>query len=515
MRVATSAFSQVLLSQNQSIPTTSSSTCSSVLPLSSSLQSSPPLLSSSRGTIPTHLVIDDSQQQQRKTLLAETFHRNSSLRALVRELSREGSNPLRLLQRDGDWTTDQLWAAVSVLVDAGRANEAIQVFDCWRSKVITRSNEAHYLRIIRLLCERSLMIEANSIFQNMEKYGLVPTLSIYNAIIHGFAQEKKFDDAIVTMKKMVEANIRPKPETYNGIIRAYGNYQMYDDMSKCVKRMELHGCFPDEVTYNILITELAQGGLVKRMEKVFRTLLSKNMNLQPSTLVSMLEAYTDLEIFEKMEKVYHQVFKTKAFLKESLIRKLATVYIKNHRLSCLEDLGNDISATVGRTDLVWCILLLSSACCFSRRGVESIIREMEVAKVQFTITFVNILALFYMKMKDFRELHAIFLQARRENLKPDIVTVGILFDAWKVGYDGTHVLEEWTTSGLLQEVAQMKTDKLVLTAFGKGFFLMNCEKLYSSLEPKAKKRKLWRYSDLIGLVFGELKATKQSGVQRM
>lgn len=356
------------------------------------------------------------------------------------------------------------------------------------------------------------MEEAVSTLQDMEKCGLVPSLAIYNAIIHGFAGERNFDNSSATFKKMLEAGLLPTSETYNGLIRAYGSYGLYDEMSKCVKRMEADGCFPNEVTYNILITELARGGLIERMDRIYRTLCSKRMNLQPSTLIAMLEAYADLGILEKIEKVYRRVMNSDAYLKECLIRKLATVYIKNYRFLHLEELGNNISARSGRTDLVWCILLLSSACVLSRRGIESIIQEMKVANVRFNITFTNILAMFYLKMKDFRSLDAVFSEAGKQNVKPDIFTVGVLFDACKIGYNGTHVIEEWIKNGSLEKVVEIKTDSIVMTAFGKGSFIKHCEKLYSSLESEAEQKKIWRYSDLISLAFGK-KARKSCLVE--
>ncbi|KAG1360698.1 pentatricopeptide repeat-containing protein, chloroplastic [Cocos nucifera] len=491
-------------------PTSSSSSPFSFFPISRAISSPPPLRSSARQVpyhhhhpLPKERGGEDPRQQQHKTVLVETFHRNNRLKALLGELSRKGSNPVRLLRRDGDWTHDQLWAAVTFLVEAGRAPEALQVFDFWKSKEMTRINDANYSRIIQLLCEDCLMEEAVSTVQDMEKYGLVPSLAIYNAIIHGFAGAKDFDNSSATFKKMLEAGLLPTSETYNGLIRAYGSYGLYDEMSKCVKRMESDGCFPNEVTYNILITELARGGLIERMERLYRTLRSKRMNLQPSTLIAMLEAYADLGILEKIEKVHRRVMNSDAYMKECLIRKLATVYIKNYRFLHLEELGNNISARSSRTDLVWCILLLSSACVLSRRGIESIIREMKVAKVRLNITFTNILAMFYLKMKDFKSLDAVFSQAGKHNVKPDIFTVGVLFDACKIGYNGTHVIEEWIKNGSLEEVVEIKTDNLVLTAFGKGSLIKHCEKLYSSIESEAEQKKIWRYSDLISLVFGK------------
>ncbi|RWW31010.1 hypothetical protein GW17_00004392 [Ensete ventricosum] len=374
-----------------------------LLPISSSLPSSPTRLRSSTRPPCDQQLLPKDWELRHRTLLVDSFHRNNGLRALLLEVSdSKGSGPLRVLTRDGDWPDDHFWAVVALLVETGRADEALK-----------------------------------------------------------------------------------------------------KQSSKCVKRMESSGCFPDEVTYNTLITEFARSGLTEKMEGVCRVLGSKHMKLQISTLVAMLEAYADLGMLAKMEKVYRRVLRSDGFIKENLIRKLATVYIKNYRFAQLEELGNDISAKSGRTDLVWHIMLLSSACLLSKKGVESLVQEMKLAKVTVNITITNILAHFYLNMKDFKSLDIVFLQAKANKVKPDVMTIGVFFDACKIGYDGTWTLERWIKNGSLEEVVGLKADQLVVTAFGKGFFLKLCEKHYSSLHPKEKEKKLWRYSDMIKLVFGK------------
>ncbi|RRT60146.1 hypothetical protein B296_00037290 [Ensete ventricosum] len=517
-------------------PTRNAAPSSSVLlPISSSLPSSPTRLRSSTRPPCDQQLLPKDWELRHRTLLVDSFHRNNGLRALLLEVSdSKGSGPLRVLTRDGDWPDDHFWAVVALLVETGRADEALKVcrslplvgvlrdffystlpgidrlkllfssvFDSWKKIEMTRTNVANYSRIIKLFCRGNLMSEAISAFQAMEECDLVPSLAIYNAIIHGFARKKDFDNSNATFRMMLEAGLLPTPETYNGLIRAYGSFGLNDEMSKCVKRMESSGCFPDEVTYNTLITEFARSGLTEKMEGVCRVLGSKHMKLQTSTLVAMLEAYADLGMLEKMEKVYRRVLRSDGFIKENLIRKLATVYIKNYRFAQLEDLGNDISAKSGRTDLVWHIMLLSSACLLSKKGVESLVQEMKLAKVTVNITITNILAHFYLNMKDFKSLDIVFLQAKANKVKPDVMTIGVFFDACKIGYDGTWTLERWIKNGSLEEVVGLKADQLVVTAFGKGFFLKLCEKHYSSLHPEEKEKKLWRYSDMIKLVFGK------------
>ncbi|XP_058093434.1 pentatricopeptide repeat-containing protein At4g14190, chloroplastic [Magnolia sinica] len=446
---------------------------------------------------------EEDEQQQHRALAVESFHRNQSLKALLHKLqSKEGSDPLQILLASdgGDWSKEEFWAVIRFLDQTSQLKGALPVFDFWKNIEKSRINEANYAKIIELLSKSGMMQEAVSMLQEMKAYGLIPSVAIYNSIIHGFAEKGEFDHARNFLTEMVGNDLMLESETYNGLIQAYGNHRMYDEMCKCVKKMESEGCLLNHVTYNILIRVFAQGRLIEKMEGVHRTILSNRMDLQPLTLIAMLEAYADLGILEKMEKVYHRILNSKSHLNEGLIRKMAGVYIENYRFSRLEDLGLNTASRTGRTYLVWCLLLLSSACLMSRKGIESVAQEMEVAKVRPHVTFTNIIALAYLKMKDLTHLDIALSQLRVQNVKPDIVTVGVAFDANMSGVGGIKVLEVWRRLGCLEGEVEMKTDPLVLTAFGKGYFLRSCEELYLSLGLKVREKKVWTYNDLIDLV---------------
>lgn len=370
----------------------------------------------------------------------------------------------------------------------------------WKNIEKLRINEFYYDKIIGLLGEEGMLEEALSAFQKMKRHGLKPSLGSYNVIIHAFAKKGNFDEALFYLNGMKEANLAPETDTYDGLIQAYGRYKMYDEIAICVKKMELDGCSPDHITYNLLIQEFSRAGLLKRMERVCQAMLSKKMDLQSNTLVAMLEAYARFGILNKMEKVYRRVLNSKNPLKDDLIRKLAEIYIDNYMFSRLDDLGLNVSSGFGATDLVWCLRLLSHACLLSRKGMYSIVQEMQEAKVSWNVTVANIIMLAYLKMKDFTRLRALLSQLPSHHVKPDMVTVGILFDAITLGFDGTEIIETWRRMGHLYSVVEMKTDPLVLTAFGKGSFLRKCEEVYCSLETRAREKKTWTYHNLIGLV---------------
>ena len=92
----------------------------------------------------------------------------------------------------------------------------------------------------------------------------------------------------------------------------------------------------------------------------------------------------------------------------------------------------------------------------------------------------------YAKMENFGHFKAVLLEMEARNVKPDIVTCGILYD--------THGLDYWKKAGYFEDVVEFKTDPLVLVAFGKGDFLRTVEELDHT------KSKVWPYEHLIKLV---------------
>ncbi|KAK2641671.1 hypothetical protein Ddye_023434 [Dipteronia dyeriana] len=434
------------------------------------------------------------------TLLVETYHEHHILRTLIQRLQHEHSCPLRILQHDGDWTKDQFWAVIKFLKNASRSSQILQVFDMWKNIEISRINYLNYKKIIVLLGEEGLMEEAVNSLQEMKAHGLRPCLQIYNSIIHGFSRNGKFDEALLFLEEMKEINLARQTDTYGGLIQAYGRHKMYDEISMCLKKMKLDGCSPDYITYNLLIREFARGGLLERMERLQKSMLSKRMHLQSSTLTVMLEVYMKFGLLENMEKCYKRLLNSKPPLKEDLIKKLAGVYIQNYMFSRLDNLGDDLASRTGRTELVWCLSLLSHACLLSRRGMDSVIQEMEESKVSWNVSVVNIILLAYLKMKDFKQLRVLLSELPTHRVKPDLVTVGVVFDASRFGFNETGTLEMWKRMGLLYESVKMDTDPLVLIAYGKGHFLRDCEEVFTSLEPYAREKRRWTYQNLIDLV---------------
>ncbi|KAM6544598.1 hypothetical protein CsatB_025334 [Cannabis sativa] len=369
----------------------------------------------------------------------------------------------------------------------------------WKNIEKSRINELNYNKTIRVLVEDDLIEEAELLFDEMKNHGLSLSLETYNSIIHGFARKGFFDKALHYLDEMKELNVAPESDTYDGLIEAYAKHEMYDEIGMCLKKMKLNDCPPDHITYNLLMKEFSRAGLLKKMESVYHTMVSKKMYLQPSTLIKMLEAYAKFGILDKMDKFYTRVLILKIPLGEDLIRKLAEIYINNYMFSKLETLGIDLSSTFGETELLWCLRLLSYACLLSRKGMDSVIQEMSDAKFPWNVTTVNIIMLTQLKMKDFTHSR-ISLSQLTYTVKPDIISIDILYDAISMGFDGTRVFETWRTMGFLSEAVEMNTDPVVLTAFGKGHFLKSCETVYASLEPEFREEKTWTYHNLIDLV---------------
>lgn len=72
----------------------------------------------------THTVSDSKH----RTLLVEAYHVHRSLRILLEKLQKQDSNPLNILNEDGDWSNDHFWAVVNFLQNASRFAEILQVW---------------------------------------------------------------------------------------------------------------------------------------------------------------------------------------------------------------------------------------------------------------------------------------------------------------------------------------------------------------------------------------------------
>ncbi|CAH2079256.1 unnamed protein product [Thlaspi arvense] len=450
------------------------------------------LSSSLRRSLPCSLDGFAEDATQSSSLLSDSYHHHRFLNSLLRRLELPGSCPLRLFQEDGDWSKDQFWAVIRFLRNSSRPHEILPVFDAWKNLDRSRINEANYEKIIRFLSAERSMDEAIRAFQSMlDDHELIPSLEIYNSIIHGYANDGKFEEAMFYLNQMKENDLLPITETYDGLIEAYGKWQKYDEIVQCIKRMESDGCVRDHVTYNLLIREFARGGLLKRMEQMYQSLMSRKMTLKPCTLVSMLEAYAEFGVLEKMEDTYEKIVRFGISLDEDLVRRLANVYIDNLMFSRLDDLGRGIR----RNDLAWSLRLLCHACLVSRKGLDYVVKEMEEARVSWNTTFANIVLLAYAKIGDFKSIELFLSDLRTKRVKLDLVTVGIVFDLSETGFDGTEVFMAWKKIGFLDKPVEMKTDLLVHAAFGKGQFLRSCEKM--KIQSLGKS---WSYQSLMELV---------------
>ncbi|ESQ56232.1 hypothetical protein EUTSA_v10027431mg, partial [Eutrema salsugineum] len=132
---------------------------------------------------------------------------------------------------DGDWSKDRFWAVLRFLRHYSRLHEILPVFDAWKNLEPSRKGQANCEEIIRSLCEERSMNEAIRAFQCMiDEHELIPSLEIYNSIIHGYANDGKFEEAMFYMNHMKEKDMLPETETYNGLIEAYGKWKMYDEI---------------------------------------------------------------------------------------------------------------------------------------------------------------------------------------------------------------------------------------------------------------------------------------------
>ncbi|KAL8260388.1 hypothetical protein R6Q59_028341 [Mikania micrantha] len=99
---------------------------------------------------------------------------------------------------------------------------AHQVFDKWSSKDKSQVSVFNYERIARLLVDEGLVEVAVLAIEKMTSiHGMKLSSAIYNAIIHGFVENDRFEDALFHLKVMKDLKMKLHSSIYNGFIKYY------------------------------------------------------------------------------------------------------------------------------------------------------------------------------------------------------------------------------------------------------------------------------------------------------
>nr|GMC47497.1 pentatricopeptide repeat-containing protein At4g04790, mitochondrial-like isoform X1 [Ipomoea batatas] len=141
--------------------------------------------------------------------------------------------------------------------------------------------------------------------QKSQKFNLMPTASMYNAIMVGYFREKNIRGGLMVLKQMEDAEVKPDSQTFSYLIR---NCNCEDDIIKFYDELTLSGVQVTKHVYMALINAYASCGQFEKAKQVIldKGIPVKNLNEVKSMLVSALAAHGQvsdaLEVYEKIKQ---------------------------------------------------------------------------------------------------------------------------------------------------------------------------------------------------------------------
>lgn len=97
------------------------------------------------------------------------------------------------------------------------------------------------------------MALADKLFSEMLQMGLVPDRAVYNALIHGYAEQGDTQKALSLHSEMVNQKINVDKMTYNSLILGHFKQGKISEVKGLVDDMKAQGLAPKADTYNLLV----------------------------------------------------------------------------------------------------------------------------------------------------------------------------------------------------------------------------------------------------------------------
>lgn len=146
---------------------------------------------------------------------------------------------------------------------------------------------------------------AYGMIEDLKKFDVMPTTSMYNCIMAGYFREKDIHAALKVLKQMEDANVKSDSQTFSYLI---SNCTSGDNISKFLDEMKDSGVQYTKHVYMALINGYTASGQFEEAKQVIydRRVPVKSFNEIRSALISALASHGQmldaLKIYEEDRK---------------------------------------------------------------------------------------------------------------------------------------------------------------------------------------------------------------------
>ncbi|KAK1575961.1 hypothetical protein Q3G72_009749 [Acer saccharum] len=198
----------------------------------------------------------------------------------------------------------------NILIDGlcykGCLNEAMEVFDIMQNRLQLQPTLHLYKSLFYGLCKRGYVIEAESLFTEIESQGFFIDKMMYTSIMKGYCKEKRMKMAMRVCLRMLKMGFEPDNYTCNTLIHGFVKMGLYDKARVVYNQMNGWGLQPDVITYHIMISNYCK----ERKLVCALTLLnniSSNLTLSVHSYTVLIAALYKENRLTEVDELYKQM----------------------------------------------------------------------------------------------------------------------------------------------------------------------------------------------------------------
>ncbi|KAG6421877.1 hypothetical protein SASPL_118436 [Salvia splendens] len=153
-------------------------------------------------------------------------------------------------------------------------------------------NMCTYTILIRAFCRNGVLVEAQQIFNNMQKLGCSPSVVTFNALIDGLCKAGKLEEAQLMLYKMEVEDMME----FGSVLKAY----------KLLKKLAASGVVPNVQKYNSLIYGMCSAGHINIALKLLEELQLKGLSPDSVTYATLIYALQKVDRDGDAYKLFEQ-----------------------------------------------------------------------------------------------------------------------------------------------------------------------------------------------------------------
>lgn len=160
----------------------------------------------------------------------------------------------------------------------------MQLFDIMCER--TRSSPTRHMHkfLFYILCKRRWIVEAETLFREMQSQGFFVDKVMYTSLINGYCKDKKMKMTMQVYSSMLKTGCELDTYTCNTTVHGFTNVGLFDKTCVLYNQMIDQGMQPNVVTHHIMINNYC------KERKVDCTLMLLN-NMVMHNLTSIVHCY--------------------------------------------------------------------------------------------------------------------------------------------------------------------------------------------------------------------------------